>query len=69
MGDRRGAYRVLVGSPDGKRPLERPSRRWKDIIKIYLSDLGLVSMDSIVLAQDRDRHRALMNAIMYFQVP
>jgi hypothetical protein len=65
MGDRRGAYRVLVGRPDGKRPLERPSRRWKDIIKMYLSDLRLGSMDSIVLVQDRDRHLALVNAFTF----
>jgi hypothetical protein len=52
-------YRVLVGKPDGKRPLRRPSRRWEDNIKEDLQEVGCEGMDWIELAQDRDRWRAL----------
>jgi hypothetical protein len=54
MGDRRGAYRALVGKPEGRRPLERPRRRWKDNIKMDLREVGW-GIDWIDLAQDRDR--------------
>ena len=65
MGERRGVYRVLVGKPDeGKRPLERPSRRWEDNIKMDLQEVGCGGMDWIEMAQDRDRRRALLNAVM-----
>jgi hypothetical protein len=62
-------YRVLVGKPEGKRPLGRPRRRWEENIKIDLQEVGCGSMDWIVLAQDRDRWRALVNEVMNLQVP
>jgi len=55
MGDRRGIYRVLMGKPEGKRPLGRPRHRWEDNIKTNLQEVGCGGMDWIVLAQDRDR--------------
>jgi hypothetical protein len=69
MGEGRGVYRVLVGKPEGKRPLGRPRRRWEDNIKADLHEVGCRGMDWIELAQDRDRWRALVNAIMNLQVP
>jgi len=69
MGDRRGVYRVLVGKPDGKRPLGRPRRKWDDNIKIDLQEVGCGGMDWMELAQDRDRWWALMNAVMNLRVP
>jgi hypothetical protein len=60
MGEKRGAYRILVGRPKGRRPLGRPRRRWEDNIKIDLQEVGW-GMDWIELAQDRDRWRALVN--------
>ena len=68
MGDRRVAYRTLVGRPDGKKPLGRPRHRW-DNIKIGLQEVGLRSMDWIDLAQDMDRWRALVDAVMNLRVP
>ena len=53
MDERRGAHRVLVGKPEGKRPLERPMRRWEDNIKMYLQEVGCEGMDWIDLAKDR----------------
>jgi hypothetical protein len=64
MSERRGVYRVLVGKPEGKRPLGRPRRRWEDNIKIKFHEVGCEGMDWIELAQDRDRWRALVTAIM-----
>jgi hypothetical protein len=64
MGERRGAYRALVGKPEGRRPLERPRRRWEDNIKMDLREVGWGGMDWINVAQDRDRWRALVNAVM-----
>ena len=64
MGGRRGVYRVLVGKPEGKRPIGRPRRRWEDSIKMDLQEVGCGSMDWIELAQDRDRWRALVIAVM-----
>ena len=58
-----------MGKPDGKRPLERPRRRWEDNIKMDLEEVGCGGMDWIGLAQDRDRLRALVNAVMNIQVP
>ena len=55
MGEERGLYRVLVGKPEGKRPLGRPRRRWEDSIKMDLQEVGCEGMDGIELAQDRDR--------------
>jgi hypothetical protein len=57
MGEGRGVYRVLVGKPEGKRPLGRPRRRWEDNIKMDLQEVGFGGMDWIELAQDRDRWR------------
>jgi hypothetical protein len=64
MGDWRGVFRVLVGKPEGKRPLGRSRRRWDDNIKMDLQGVECGGMDWIVLGQDRDRWRALVNAVM-----
>jgi hypothetical protein len=64
MGERRGAYRILVGRPEGKRPLERPRRRWEDNIKMDLREVGWWGVDWIDLVQDRDRWRAVVSAVM-----
>jgi hypothetical protein len=64
MGEGRGVYRVLVGKPEGKKPLGRPRRRWEDNIKMDLQEVGCGGMDWIELAQDRDRWRELVNAVM-----
>jgi hypothetical protein len=65
----RNAYRVLVGKPDGKRPLGRPRRRWVDTIKMDLRETGWDRMDWIDLTQDMDQWRALVNAVMNLRVP
>jgi hypothetical protein len=64
-----GEYRVLVGKPEGKRPLARSRRRWEDNSKTDLQEVGCAGRDCIEMAQDRDRWRALVNAVMNFQVP
>ena len=68
-GKRRGANRVLVGKPEGRRPLGRLRRRWEDNIKMDLQEVGYGDMDWIELAQDRDRWGALVNAVMKLWVP
>jgi hypothetical protein len=68
-GERKGVYRVLVGKPEGKKPRERPSRRWEDNIKMDLQDVRCGGMVWIDLAVDRDRWRALVNAVMHLRVP
>ena len=69
MVEGRGVYKVLMGIPEGKRPLGRPRRRWEDNIKMDLQEVGCGSMDWIELAQDSDRWRALVNAVMNLLVP
>jgi hypothetical protein len=69
MGEKRNAYRILVGKLEEKRPLRRPRRRWVDNIKIDLGEIGWVGMFWIDLAQDRDQWRALVNTVMNLRVP
>jgi hypothetical protein len=69
MGEKRNAYRILFGEPEGKRPLGRPGRRWEDNIRMDLREIGLGGMDWIDLAQDRDQWRALVNTVMNLRVP
>ena len=69
MGEERGAYRVLVGKQEGKRPLGRPRRRWVDNIRMDLQEVGCGYVDWIGLAQDRDRWRTLLSAVMNLRVP
>jgi len=69
MGEERGVYRVLVGKPEGKRPLGRPGHRWVDNIRMVLQDVGCGYMDWIGLDQDRDRWRTLVSAVMNLRVP
>ena len=68
MGEGRGVHRVLVGKPEGKRPLGRPRLRWEDNIKMDLQEVGGYA-DWMELAQDKDRWRALVNTVMNFRVP
>ena len=69
IGDGRGAYRVLLGVPEEKSPLGRPSPRWKDDIKVDLQEVRWGGRDWINLAGDGDRWRALVNAVMNLRVP
>jgi len=69
MGEDRGVHMVLVGKPKGKRPLERPRRRWKNNIKKDLQDVVGGRGDWMELAQDRDRWRALVGTVREFRVP
>jgi len=69
MGEEREVYRFLVGKPEGKRTLGRPRRRWVDNIRMDLQEVGCAYMDWIGLAQDRDRWRTLVSAVMNLRVP
>jgi hypothetical protein len=69
LGERRGVYRVLMGKPEGKRPLERPRCRREDTIKMDLQELGCGDMDSFDLAQNRGRWRALVKGVMNLRFP
>jgi hypothetical protein len=68
-GENRNAYRLLVGKPEGRRPLGRPRRRWLDNISMDLVEMGLGDVDWIGLAQDRDRWRALVNSVLNLRFP
>jgi hypothetical protein len=68
-GERRGLYEILVWKREGKRPLGRPKLRWKNNVKIDIPEVGCGGMDWIDLTQDRNRRRALVNAVMNVQVP
>jgi hypothetical protein len=63
------AYSILVGRPEGRRPIGRPRRRWEDNIKMNLQEVGWWGMDWIDMAQDRDRWRAVVNAVINLRVP
>jgi hypothetical protein len=69
MGEKRNAYRLLVGKPEEKRPLGRPRRRWVDNIEMDLLEIGWGGVDQIGLAQDRDKWRALVNSVLNLRVP
>jgi hypothetical protein len=69
VGEGRGVCRILVGKPEAKRPLGRLRRRWEDNIRVDLLEMGCAGMDWIELTQDRDRWRALVNAVMNLLVP
>jgi hypothetical protein len=69
MGEKRNAYRIWVGKPEGRRPLGRPRRRWVDNIKKDLREIGWNGVNWVDLAQDRDQWRALVNTVMNLRVP
>ena len=69
MGERRGVFRVLVGKPEGRKPLGRPRHRWEDHINMNRQEVGCGGMDWIELARDRNRWWALVNAVMNLRVP
>jgi hypothetical protein len=69
MGEKRNAYRLLVGKPEGKRPPGRPTRRWVDNIRMVLGKVGWGDVDWIGLAKDRNRWRALVNSVLNLRVP
>jgi hypothetical protein len=68
MGEDRKVYKVLAGKPEGKRPLGRPRRRWEHGVRMDLREIGLGSVDWIRLAQDRDRWRAVVSAVINLRV-
>jgi hypothetical protein len=67
-GKKRNAYKILVGKPEGKRPLGRPRHRWEDYIKMDHREIGWGGMDWIDLAQDRNQWRVVMNTVMNLRV-
>jgi hypothetical protein len=69
MGQKRNAYSLFFGKLEGKRPLGRPRCRWVDNIKLNLGEIGWCGVNWIILAQDRDKWRSLMNLVMNLQVP
>jgi hypothetical protein len=69
IGEKRNAYRLLVGKPEGKRPLGRPRRRWVDNIRMDLGEVGWGDVDWIGLAKDRNRWRAIVNSVLNLLVP
>jgi hypothetical protein len=69
MEEKRNVYRLLVGKPEGKRPLGRPRRSWVDNIRTDLLEIGWGGVDWIGLSQDRDKWRAFVNAVMNVRVP
>jgi hypothetical protein len=69
MGEKSNAYRILVGRPEGKRPLGKPRRKWVGNIKVDLREIGWGGMDWIDLTEDRDQWRALVNTVMNIWVP
>jgi hypothetical protein len=68
VGEERKVYKVLVGKPEGRRPIGRPRRRWEDGVRMDLKEIGLGGVDWIRLAQDRDRWRAVVSAVMNLRV-
>jgi hypothetical protein len=68
MVEKRNVYKVLVGKPEGKRPLGRPRHRWEDGIRMDLREIGWVSVEWIQLAQDSDRWRALVNTVINLRI-
>jgi hypothetical protein len=69
MGEQKNAYRLLVGNPEGKRPLGRPRRRWVDNIRMDLGDVGWYDVDWIGLAKDRNSWRSVVNSVLNLRVP
>jgi hypothetical protein len=69
MREKRNAYRLLVGKPEGKRPLGRPRRIWMNNIRMYIGEVGWGDVDWIGLAKDRNRWRALVNSVLNLRVP
>jgi hypothetical protein len=69
MGEKRNAYNIVVGEPEGKGPLGRPRRRWVDAIKMVFREIGWDGMDWINLARDKDQWRAIVNTVMNLRVP
>jgi hypothetical protein len=69
MGEKRKAYRLLVGKPEGKRPLGRPRLRWVDKIRLYLGEVGWGDVDWIGLSKDKNRWRAVVNSVLNLRVP